>query len=140
MLRRPHELDVTQTDTAYRLGRLFAVLERIQSAAQPGINATIRDRYYGAASSTPAAVFPTLLRLKNAHVKKLSPSLETFFEKLIGEICGSMEQPMLEAFPRQLDLHAQGLFALGYYHQRQSLYAGRKHAEPSTDNEHAEEN
>lgn len=134
------ELDLGQTDTAYRLGRLFAVLERVQSAAQPGINATIRDRYYGAASSTPAAVFPTLLRLKNAHAKKLSPGQENFFEKLIGEICGSVEQPVLEAFPRQLDLHAQGLFALGYYQQRQSLYAGKKHAEHSADNEYAEEN
>jgi CRISPR-associated protein Csd1 len=127
------DLDVNQTDPAYRLGRLFAVLERIQSAAQPGINATIRDRYYGAASSTPGAVFPTLMRLKNAHLKKLSPGMETFFERLLGEVCGSVEQPMLVDFPRQLDLHAQGLFALGYYHQRQSLYA-RKDAAPDTDN------
>lgn len=119
------ELDVNQTDPAYRLGRLFAVLERIQSAAQPGINATIRDRYYGAASSTPGSVFPTLMRLKNAHLKKLSPGMETFFEKLVGEVCGSVEQPALAEFPRQLNLHAQGLFALGYYHQRQSLYAGK---------------
>jgi CRISPR-associated protein Csd1 len=126
------ELDVNQTDPAYRLGRLFAVLERIQSAAQPGINATIRDRYYGAASSTPGAVFPTLMRLKNAHLKKLSPGMEAFFEKLVGEICGSVEQPLLAVFPRQLDLHAQGLFALGYYHQRQSLYT-RKDAAPDND-------
>lgn len=131
------ELDVNQTDPAYRLGRLFAVLERIQSAAQPGINATIRDRYYGAASSTPGAVFPTLMRLKNAHLKKLTPRLETFFEKLVGEICGSVEQPVLAEFPRQLALHAQGLFALGYYHQRQSLYAGRQAAEPGTDDDTA---
>jgi CRISPR-associated protein Csd1 len=126
------ELDVNQTDPAYRLGRLFAVLERIQSAAQPGINATIRDRYYGAASSTPGAVFPTLMRLKNAHLKKLSPGMEAFFEKLVGEICGSVEQPVLAEFPRQLDLHAQGLFALGYYHQRQSLFT-RKDAAPDND-------
>ena len=126
------ELDVNQTDPAYRLGRLFAVLERIQSAAQPGINATIRDRYYGAASSTPGAVFPTVMRLKNAHLKKLSPGMEAFFEKLVGEICGSVVQPALVDFPRQLDLRAQGLFALGYYHQRQSLYAG-KAAAPEID-------
>ncbi len=126
------DLDVNQTDPAYRLGRLFAVLERIQSAAQPGINATIRDRYYGAASSTPGAVFPTLMRLKNAHLKKLSPGMEAFFEKLVGEICGSVEQPLLADFPRQLDLHAQGLFALGYYHQRQSLFT-RKDIAPDND-------
>jgi CRISPR-associated protein Csd1 len=126
------ELDVNQTDPGYRLGRLFAALERIQSAAQPGINATIRDRYYGAASSTPGAVFPTLMRLKNAHLKKLPPGQETRFEKLIGEICGSVEQPALADFPRQLDLRAQGLFALGYYHQRQSLFA-RKDAAADND-------
>ncbi len=134
------ELDVNQTDPAYRLGRLFAVLERIQSAAQPGINATIRDRYYGAASSTPSAVFPTLMRLKNSHLKKLTPRLEAFFEKLVGGICGSVEQPALAEFPRQLDLHAQGLFALGYYHQRQSLYAGKQAAEIGTDENTAQEN
>lgn len=132
------DLDVDQLDSAYRLGRLFAVLERIQSAAQPGINATIRDRYYGAASSTPGAVFPTLMRLKNAHLKKLPAGMEAFFEKLVGEICGSVEQPALIDFPRQLDLHAQGLFALGYYHQRQSLYA-RKDAAPDNDTPAQEE-
>ena len=134
------ELDVSQQDPAYRLGRLFAVLERIQSAAQPGINATIRDRYYGAASSTPGAVFPTLMRLKNAHLKKLQPGLEMFFEKLVGEVCGSLEQPALTEFPRQLDLHAQGLFALGYYHQRQSLHKGKQTAAPDTDDDTAQEN
>jgi CRISPR-associated protein Csd1 len=132
------ELDVNQLDPAYRLGRMFAVLERIQSAAQPGINATIRDRYYGAASSTPGAVFPTLMRLKNAHLKKLSPGVAGYFEKLVGEICGSVEQPSLVDFPRQLDLHAQGLFALGYYQQRQSLYT-RTQAAPDTDDEPIQE-
>jgi len=116
------DLDVTQTDPAYRLGRLFAVLERIQSRAQPGLNATIRDRYYGAASSTPGTVFPTLLRLKNAHLKKLSDGEATHFERLVGEVLGSVERPALTSFPRQLDLHAQGLFALGYYQQRQSFF------------------
>ncbi|MGE0315775.1 MAG: type I-C CRISPR-associated protein Cas8c/Csd1 [Lautropia sp.] len=132
------ELDVNQLDPAYRMGRLFAVLERIQSAAQPGINATIRDRYYNAASSTPGSVFPTLLRLKNAHLKKVSAGMEAFFEKLVGEICGSLEQPALIDFPRQLDLHAQGLFALGYYHQRQSLFA-RRGTSNNTDENPAQE-
>ncbi|HOM14913.1 MAG TPA: type I-C CRISPR-associated protein Cas8c/Csd1 [Rubrivivax sp.] len=127
------ELDVNQDHPAYRLGRLFAVLERIQSpAAKPSINATIRDRYYGAASSTPASVFPTLLRLKNAHLKKLSGGQVTYFERLIGEICGSLEQPRLCDFPRQLELHAQGLFALGYYHQRQSFFAAKGDADDSS--------
>src|SRR5690606_11703639 len=64
-------LDENNTNPAYRLGRLFAVLEKIQEVAQPNINATIRDRFYGAASSTPVSVFSTLLKLKNHHVAKL---------------------------------------------------------------------
>ena len=127
------ELDVNQTEPAYRLGRLFSVLERIQFVAQPGINTTIRDRYYGAASSTPGAVFPTLMRLKNAHLKKLTPAREIFFEKLLGEICGNLEQPVLAEFPRQMNLHDQGLFALGYYHQQQSLYARKVASNHVTD-------
>ena len=107
-----------QSDLAYRLGRLFAVLERIQQQAMPGINATIRDRYYGAASTTPVAVFTTLLRLKNAHLKKLTDSAAAYFERLIGEVVA----PMTE-FPRQLTLPDQGRFALGYYHQRQAFFA-----------------
>ncbi len=125
------ELDVNQLDPAYRLGRLFAVLERIQSRAQPGINATIRDRYYGAASSMPGVVFPTLLRLKNAHIRKLNDGEAAFFEHLVGEVCGSVGAPLLEGFPRQLNLHAQGLFALGYYHQRESFFSKKESPAPN---------
>jgi CRISPR-associated protein Csd1 len=119
-------LDMEQPDAAYRLGRLFAVLERIQQRAQPGINATIRDRYYGAASITPVAVFTTLLRLKNAHLKKLSDGETVYFERLLGDIFGTLEAPALADFPRQLNLPDQGRFALGYYHQRQSFFSGKK--------------
>jgi CRISPR-associated protein Csd1 len=124
------ELDMQQTDAAYRLGRLFAVLERIQQKAQPGINATIRDRYYGAASTTPVAVFTTLLRLKNAHLKKLADGEVAHFERLLGEVFGSLEAPALSDFPRQLNLPDQGRFALGYYHQRQSFFRRKTDAEP----------
>ena len=99
-------LDPTQPDPAYRLGRLFAVLERIQEAASPGLNATIRDRYYGAASSTPVAVFTTLLRLKNAHLKKLPTGRVVNFEKTIGEIMDGLSD-----FPKHLALPDQGRFA-----------------------------
>ncbi|MEF7613495.1 type I-C CRISPR-associated protein Cas8c/Csd1 [Aquincola sp. MAHUQ-54] len=116
-------VDMAQEDIPYRLGRLFAVLERIQQAAQPGINATIRDRYYGAACTTPVAVFSTLIRLKNAHLKKLVDKQTAYFERLIGEIV----EPMTE-FPRQLNLADQGRFALGYYHQRQSFFARKDEA------------
>jgi CRISPR-associated protein Csd1 len=110
-------LDLSNPNPAYRLGRLFAVLEKIQEEASPGLNATIRDRYYGAASSTPVAVFTTLLRLKNAHLKKLMPGRVTSFEKLLGEVLGPVAD-----FPKHLPLPDQGRFALGYYHQRQDFF------------------
>lgn len=116
-------LDMEQSDAPYRLGRLFATLERIQQQAQPGINATIRDRYYGAASTTPVAVFPTLIRLKNAHLKKLADGQVAWFERTIGEIVQDLTE-----FPQHLSLAQQGRFALGYYHQRQSFFV-RKEAD-----------
>jgi CRISPR-associated protein Csd1 len=110
-------LDPSNPNPAYRLGRLFAVLEKIQEEASPGLNATIRDRYYGTASSTPVSVFTTLLRLKNHHLGKLSPGRGVQMEKLIGEIMQGLAD-----FPRQLALPDQGRFALGYYHQRHTFF------------------
>ena len=110
-------LDLTNNNPAYRLGRLFSVLEKIQEEASPGLNATIRDRYYGAASSTPVAVFTTLLRLKNAHLKKLTVGRGMSFEKLLGEVLGPVAD-----FPKHMPLQDQGRFALGYYHQRQDFF------------------
>ena len=110
-------LDLSNPNPAYRLGRLFAALEKIQEEASPGLNATIRDRYYGAASSTPVAVFTTLLRLKNAHLKKLSIGRAMGLEKLLGEILNPVAD-----FPKHMPLPDQGRFALGYYHQRQAFF------------------
>ncbi|MBS3936414.1 MAG: type I-C CRISPR-associated protein Cas8c/Csd1 [Sulfuritalea sp.] len=119
-------LDTAHPSPAYRLGRLFAVLEKIQEEASPGLNATIRDRYYGAASSTPVAVFTTLMRLKNHHLGKLSPGRRVNLERLIGEIMDGIAD-----FPRQLPLPEQGRFALGYYHQRQDFYTPKTTSESS---------
>ena len=120
-------LDLSNANPAYRLGRLFAALEKIQEEASPGLNATIRDRYYGAASSTPVAVFTTLLRLKNAHLKKLSIGRAMEFEKLLGEILN----PVVD-FPKHMPLPDQGRFALGYYHQRQDFFTKKPDASSST--------
>lgn len=122
-------LDVANMNPAYRLGRLFAVLEKIQEEASPGLNATIRDRYYGAASSTPVSVFTTLLRLKNHHLGKLSPGRAVQMERLLGEIMQGLDD-----FPRQLPLPEQGHFALGYYHQRQAFFT-----KSNADSQHQED-
>jgi CRISPR-associated protein Csd1 len=110
---------------------LFAVLEAVQRAALGGqVNATIRDRYYGAASATPASVFPVLLRNAQNHLGKLrreKPGLAVNMEKDIGEIVDGLP----EHFPRSLRMEAQGQFAIGYYHQSQSRF--RKAADDTTD-------
>jgi CRISPR-associated protein Csd1 len=110
-------LDKENSNAGYRLGRLFAVLEKIQEDAQPGINATIRDRYYSAASGTPASVMPILMRLKNHHLGKLEKGRSIYFERLLGEILGEVAD-----FPANLNLQDQGRFAIGYYHQRQDFF------------------
>ena len=114
-------LDENNTNIGYRLGRLFATLEKIQQEANPGINSTIRDRFYGAASGTPVAVFGNLMRLKNHHLAKLeSTGRRVFFEKRLGQIIDGVEAKI--AFPTQLSLEDQGRFAIGYYHQIQDFF------------------
>ena len=116
------ELDITQPSIGYQLGRLFATLEKIQEEANPGINATIRERFYGAACATPVTVFTNLLRLKNHHLAKLeNKGRVVFFERLLGEIVRRLKD-----FPAHLDLHEQGRFAIGYYHQRQDFFNRRE--------------
>jgi CRISPR-associated protein Csd1 len=111
-------LDVDNTNPGYLLGRLFAALERAQELANPNLNATIRDRFYGSASSTPVAAFPHLLKLKNYHIAKLeNKGTAVNLEKLIGEIMNG-----LGSFPPHLSLADQGRFAIGYYHQRNSFF------------------
>jgi CRISPR-associated protein Csd1 len=114
-------LDERNTNIGYRLGRLFAVLEKIQQEANPGINTTIRDRFYGAASGTPVTVFGNLMRLKNHHLAKLgSAGRRIYFEKLIGGILDGINAGT--AFPAHLSLEEQGRFAIGYYHQQQDFF------------------
>lgn len=118
----PVSLDTANTERGYVLGRLFALLENAQRAALGDkLNATIRDRYYGAASATPASVFPVLLRNAQHHLSRLrkdKPGLAVNIEKDIGETIA-----LLDGFPRSLRIEAQGNFAIGYYHQTQARFA-----------------
>ncbi|NMA00535.1 MAG: type I-C CRISPR-associated protein Cas8c/Csd1 [Clostridiaceae bacterium] len=106
----------------YILGRLFSVLESVQESANPGVNTTIRNRYFSAACSTPAMVFPVLIRLTQSHLRKLDKKLATYYQKQITELLGHMEV----SFPTHLVLQDQGIFALGYYHQRQERFAKKE--------------
>ncbi len=117
-------LNKEETSTAYRLGRLFAALEKVQQDAIPGANSTIRDRYFGAASATPGVVFPQLLRLAQHHIQKAEygRSVDKYIEEIVDGI---------KEFPPQLTLNDQGLFALGYYHQRREFYTKKENKEDS---------
>lgn len=113
------------TNVAYTLGREFAVLEAIQEDANPGINTTIKDRYFNSACATPASIFPVLFKLKNSHIKKLNnPKKETYYEKMLTDLQGKLEvsEKQTTACPRRLSLEEQGMFILGYYHQTQKRY------------------
>lgn len=108
-------LDKDSTNIAYRLGRLFAVLEKAQMDAVPGANTTIKNRYYGSASATPRAVFPQLLRLAQHHIQKAEYGRR--YDNMIEEIMEGIKE-----FPAHLRLEDQGMFAIGYYHQRPAFY------------------
>lgn len=112
------ELNDQSNHLPYVLGRLFAVLERVQSAANPGLNATIKDKYFNSACATPATIFPLLTKLSQSHLRKLEGGRKTYFEKLIGELEGRIH----ETLPVRLSLADQGTFHLGYYHQVQKFY------------------
>jgi CRISPR-associated protein Csd1 len=113
-------LDKDNRTPAYVLGRLFAVLERLQGSALGDINTTIRDRYFGAASRNPATVFPRLIQLSVHHAAKADDG--RWLEKTKGEVMALLPA---ELFPRVLSLEAQGLFAVGYYHQREAFFTKR---------------
>lgn len=111
-------LNPDSTNIPYTLGRLFSVLEAIQSSANPSINATIKDRYFNAASSTPGHIFPILLNLSQKHLRKLESGLRIYYEKQIAALTSVLS----ETFPPRLSLPQQGAFQLGYYHQTQKRY------------------
>jgi CRISPR-associated protein Csd1 len=119
----PTMLDTKNTDPAYLLGRLFSALEKTQEDALPGINATIRDRFYSAASATPGSVFPRLLRTYQHWLSNLNGGARVNREKLVQEIISFIDST---GFPNQLPLKKQGIFAIGYYHQRKEFFTKKE--------------
>lgn len=123
-------LDLDNNNPGYRLGRLFAALEKIQEDANPGLNATIRDRFYGAASASPVTAFPQLLKLKNHHLKKMdNPRFVGAHEKRLTEIMSGLPTSM----PAHLKMDDQARFAIGYYHQRQAFFTKATPTDSSKD-------
>lgn len=114
------------TNVPYLLGRLFSVLEAVQKAANPGINTTIKDRYFNAACATPGLSFPTLLRLSQKHLRKLNDGLATHYDKQITELMAQLPE---SGFPARLSLPDQGKFTIGYYHQTQKRYVKKNEEE-----------
>ena len=110
-------LQENSTDTAYNLGRLFAVLEKVQTEALGDINATIKDKYFSSACATPYLVFPRLLKLAQPHLAKLDDGNRIYKDKLMQEILSK-----IDGFPKTCDTQRQGMFILGYYQQKQKFY------------------
>ena len=114
-------LDKDNNNQGYLCGRLFAVLDKIQEDANK--ISSIRERYMNAASSTPSAVFATILNLSVHHSEKLEEGRRIYFEKLKQEILNKVSA---DGFPTHLDLQDQGRFFVGYYHQRQDFFTSKK--------------
>lgn len=115
-------LNENSTNIPYTLGRLFSVYEEVQEAANPGINATIKDKYFSSAAATPAVIFPILDNLCQKHLRKLDIGLRINRDKQIGKL----KDVLGEEYPVRLSLPEQGSFNLGYYHQKQFRYTKKE--------------
>jgi CRISPR-associated protein Csd1 len=131
------QLDRANDNPAYRCGRLLAVLDRVQRLAGPGSGVTMADRFFGSASSAPALVFPLLVRGAHSHLARLESRNRGLYLELENSIEEIQEGLVLQdaggqaaAYPRALTLEEQGIFALGYYHQR-----AHDHAEAAEERE-----
>lgn len=131
-LKNPHKdcpkevltvsLNEASTDTAYTLGRLFSVYEAVQQAANPGINTTIKDKYFNSAAAMPAGIFPVLNNLCQKHLRKLDGRQRVYYDKQIMTLKGIFG----ESYPMRMTLAQQGSFDLGYYHQTQKRYTKKE--------------
>ena len=131
----PMTYDPEKPDPAYRLGALFALLEKTQGDALGDVNASIRDRFYSSASATPASVFPRLLRTYQHHLTKAGAQNKGYQIHREREVQAILGEPTpLAAFPSHLNLRDQGLFAIGYYHKRKDIWT-KKGDSVGTDSE-----
>ena len=131
-LKNPHEdcpkevltvsLNEASTDTAYTLGRLFSVYEAVQQTANPGINATIKDKYFNSAAAMPTSIFPVLNNLYQKHLRKLEGGQRVYYDKQVMALKGILG----ESYPARMTLAQQGAFDLGYYHQTQKRYTKKE--------------
>ena len=131
-LKNPHEdcpkevltvsLNESSTDTAYTLGRLFSVYEAVQQSANPGINATIKDKYFNSAAAMPASIFPVLNNLYQKHLRKLEAGQRVYYDKQVM----ALKSILGESYPARMTLAQQGSFDLGYYHQTQKRYTKKE--------------
>ena len=115
-------LNETSTNPAYTLGRLFAVYEAVQQAANPGINATIKDKYFNSAAAMPASIFPVLNNLYQKHLRKLEAGQRIYYDKQVM----ALKSILGESYPARMTLAQQGSFDLGYYHQTQKRYTKKE--------------
>ena len=113
-------LNKASNNPAYVLGRLFSIYENVQQAANRGIKATIKDKYFNSAAAMPASIFPVLNNLYQKHLRKLSPGLRKYFDNQVVEL----KSKLGESYPVRMTLAQQGAFDLGYYHQRNSKSNG----------------
>ena len=131
-LKNPHEdcpkevltvsLNEASTDIAYTLGRLFSVYEAVQQTANPGINATIKDKYFNSAAAMPASIFPVLNNLYQKHLRKLEGGQRVYYDKQVMALKGILG----ESYPARMTLAQQGAFDLGYYHQTQKRFTKKE--------------
>ena len=118
------ELNKESKSIPYRLGRLFAVLERIQSKASDGRVENLAEKHFNSAMATPAIAFPKLFQTNQYYMRKFGDRDKIYFDRLIQEVASE-----LNVFPRHLTQVEQGEFCLGYYHQKQEFFTKRSNSD-----------
>jgi CRISPR-associated protein Csd1 len=130
----PVAFDPDNDNKGYLLGRLFAVYEKIQYAAQGGVNSTVKDKFYGAASAQPRKIFSILEKGSANHLAKIRKigRSEKYYTNIVSGIMDKMS-PGDDPYPVALSSLEQALFGLGYYHQRNEFFKTSKNESVSED-------